>query len=45
MAAEGAVAAYKDIVGETWKPFERASENPCASVGRKAAETQMAAFG
>ena len=45
MAAEGAVAAYKDIVGETWKPFERAPENPGASVGRKAAETQMAAFG
>jgi hypothetical protein len=45
MAAEGAVAAYKEIVGESWKPFERAPENPGVSVGRKAAETQMAAFG
>ncbi|TCP79126.1 hypothetical protein C8J31_11851 [Rhizobium sp. PP-CC-2G-626] len=23
MAAEGAVAAYEQIVGERWKPFER----------------------
>jgi hypothetical protein len=45
MAAEGAVAAYKEIVGESWKPFERAPENPGVSVSRKAAETQMAAFG
>jgi len=45
MAAEGAVAAYAQVVGETWKPFERLPENPGATVGRKAAEVQMAAFG
>jgi len=45
MAAEGAVAAYAQVVGETWKPFERLPENPGASVGRKAAEAQLAAFG
>jgi len=45
MAAEGAVAAYAEVVGETWKPFERAPETPGVSVNRKAAETQMAAFG
>ncbi|MGA0564821.1 hypothetical protein ACO2RV_20425 [Ancylobacter sp. VNQ12] len=45
MAAEGAVAAYKHVVGETWKPFERPLDNPGASVDRKAAELQMSAFG
>ena len=45
MAAEGAVRAYEQVVGETWKPFERAIENIGASVDRKAAEAQMAAFG
>ena len=45
MAAEGAVAAYEQIVGEAWKPFERPIENPGASVDRKAAAVQMAAFG
>ncbi|WP_018240812.1 hypothetical protein [Ensifer sp. BR816] len=45
MAAEGAVAAYEQIVGETWKPFDRPVENPGASLDRKAAEAQMAAFG
>lgn len=44
MAAEGAVSAYKQIVGETWKPFHRPVENPGHSVDRKAAETQMSAF-
>ncbi|MDE2361128.1 MAG: hypothetical protein KGM42_00510 [Hyphomicrobiales bacterium] len=44
-AAEGAAAAYEQIVGEAWKPFERAIENAAQSVGRKAAEMQMAAFG
>lgn len=44
-AAEGAVAAYEEIVGEAWKPFERPLENPGQSVDRKAAELQMAAFG
>lgn len=45
MAAEGAVAAYERIVGETWKPFERQVENPGAGVSRQAAEHQMAALG
>lgn len=45
MAAEGAVVAYEQIVGEAWKPFERAVENPGQTVDRKAAELQMAALG
>ena len=45
MAAEGAVAAYEQVVGETWKPFDRPVENPGASLDRKTAEVQMAAFG
>ena len=45
MAAEGAVRAYEQVVGESWKPFERPLENIGASVDRKAAELQMAAFG
>jgi hypothetical protein len=44
MAAEGAVTAYEQVVGETWKPFERPVENPGYSVGRKAVDQQMAAF-
>ncbi|MCW0001808.1 hypothetical protein OE766_26695 [Pararhizobium sp. YC-54] len=44
MAAEGAVAAYSRIVGETWKPFDRPVDNPGQSVDRKAAEAQMSAF-
>lgn len=45
MAAEGAVAAYEHVVGERWKPFERAVENPGQTIDRKVAEMQMAAFG
>jgi hypothetical protein len=45
MAAEGAVTAYEQVIGEAWKPFERASENPGRTVNRKAAELQMAALG
>ncbi|RWB58715.1 MAG: hypothetical protein EOQ48_21620 [Mesorhizobium sp.] len=45
MAAEGAVAAYEQVVGERWKPFERTIENPGQSVDRKAAELQLAALG
>lgn len=45
MAAEGAVAAYEHIVGETWKPFERPLDNPGQSLDRRAAAAQMAAFG
>ncbi|RWK73109.1 hypothetical protein [Mesorhizobium sp.] len=44
MAAEGAVNAYEQVVGEVWKPFERPVENPGQSVDRKAAELQMAAL-
>ena len=45
MAAEGAVAAYEHIVGESWKPYERQVDNPGQSLDRKAAELQMAALG
>ncbi len=44
MAAEAAVAAYEHSVGERWKPFERPVENAGETVGRQAAELQMAAF-
>ncbi|PJR92571.1 hypothetical protein CN878_22460 [Ochrobactrum sp. 695/2009] len=45
MAAEGVIAAYEHVVGEKWKPFERAVEYPGQTVNRKAAELQMAALG
>jgi len=45
LAAEGAVAAYEQVVGEAWKPFERPVDNPGQSIDRKAAELQMAALG
>ncbi|BCG97746.1 hypothetical protein MesoLj131a_66100 (plasmid) [Mesorhizobium sp. 131-2-1] len=32
-----AVSAYEQVVGEAWKPFERATENPGKTVDRKAA--------
>ena len=44
MAAEGAVNAHEQVVGEVWKPFERPVENPGQSVDLKAAELQMAAL-
>lgn len=44
-AAEGTITAYEEIVGETWKPFQRQVENPGQTVDRKAAELQMAALG
>ena len=44
MAAEGAVAAYEQVVGESWKPFDRPVENPGQNLDRKAAAAQMAAF-
>jgi hypothetical protein len=44
MAAEGAVAAYEQVVGEVLKPFERPVDTPGQTVDRKAAEMQMAAF-
>jgi hypothetical protein len=42
-AAEGAIAAYKDITGEDWKPYQAPVEGP-ATVERKAASVQMSAF-
>ncbi|MFP3547167.1 hypothetical protein SB748_27490 [Rhizobium sp. SIMBA_035] len=45
MAAEGAVSAYADITGETWKPYERGSiAPPTASLDQKAASLQMSVF-
>lgn len=43
MAAEGAVSAYEDITGETWKPYERTVE-PGTSLDQRAASAQMAAL-
>ncbi|KJF70134.1 hypothetical protein G6K88_33995 [Agrobacterium rhizogenes] len=45
LAAEGAVAAYEQIVGETWKPFDRPVDNPGQALDRKAAAAQMDALG
>ncbi|QPB24800.1 hypothetical protein [Rhizobium sp. 007] len=45
MAAEGAVAAYRQVIGEAWKPFDRPVDNPGQSLDRKAAKAQMAALG
>lgn len=45
MAAEGAVAAYEQVVGERWKPFERPADPAAPTLDRKAAEVQMAVFG
>ena len=42
-AAEGAVAAYAEVTGETWKPYE-APTPPAAAVSRKSAAVEMAAF-
>ncbi len=42
-AAEGALAAYADIIGEAWKPYE-APVAPAATVARKSAAAEMAAF-
>ncbi|QSY97957.1 hypothetical protein J2J97_27965 (plasmid) [Rhizobium bangladeshense] len=45
MAAEGAVRAYEEITGETWKPYERTGgEASSASVDQKAATLQLSAF-
>lgn len=45
MAAEGAVAAYEQVIGEAWKPFERPVEHAGETLSKKAAAVQMAAFG
>jgi hypothetical protein len=42
-AAEGAISAYADLTGDEWKPYE-APLAPAASVSRKSAATEMAAF-
>lgn len=44
MAAVGSVAAYEQVVGETWKPFDRPVENPGQTLDRKAAAVQLSAF-
>ena len=44
MAAEGAVAAYEQVIGEAWKPFERQAEQSGEAVSKKAAVAQMTAF-
>lgn len=45
MAAEGAISAYEEITGETWKPYERAGAAASApSIDQKAASLQMSAF-
>jgi len=43
-AAEGAIDAYTHITGEKWKPYEPPVAGP-ATVGRQAAEAEIAAFG
>ena len=42
-AAEGAIAAYADVTGEDWKPYE-APAPASASVARQSAPVEMAAF-
>lgn len=42
-AAEGAVAAYAAVTGETWKPYE-APTPPAATVARQSAAVEMAAL-
>ena len=42
-AAEGAIAAYAEVTGEDWKPYE-VPVAPAASVARKSAAVEMAAF-
>ncbi|KPH05493.1 hypothetical protein CO657_25850 (plasmid) [Rhizobium acidisoli] len=45
MAAEGAVSAYEDITGETWKPYEHnGSAIAAPTIDQKAASLQMSAF-
>jgi hypothetical protein len=44
MAAEGAIAAYEQVIGEPWKPFERQVEHAGETVTKKAAAAQMAVF-
>lgn len=43
-AAEGAINAYTEITGETWKPYE-APLPASASVSRQSAAAEIAAFG
>ncbi|HUZ91941.1 MAG TPA: hypothetical protein VMU78_08585 [Methylocella sp.] len=42
-AAEGAVAAYKEITGEEWMPYVAQTEGP-NSAGRKSVSAEMSAF-
>ena len=40
-AAEGAVQAFEQLIGETWRPY---TPPPAASLDRRAGEAQLAAF-
>jgi hypothetical protein len=42
--AEGAVDAYTHVTGDKWKPYEPPLAGP-ATVGRRVAEAEIAAFG
>jgi hypothetical protein len=42
-AAEGAVLAYAEVTGETWKAYQ-APVSASASVGRRATSEELAAF-
>lgn len=44
MAAEGAIAAYEQVIGAAWKPFERQAEQAGETITKKAAAAQMSAF-
>ena len=41
-AAEGAVQAFEQLTGDTWRPYTRP---PAVSLDRRAGEVQLAAFG
>lgn len=41
-AAEGAVQAFEQLIGETWRPY---TPPPAVSLERRAGEVQLAAFG
>ena len=43
-AADGALAAYTEITGETWKPYEASTETS-QSVDRQVAAAELTAFG
>jgi hypothetical protein len=42
-AAEGAIAGYREVTGEDWKPYV-APASPAAGIARQAAAAEIAAF-